>query len=99
MHQVRIGWWMNYTQNIYGLATLGHYFSFCMMEASKVEHSASYVRSRLLVAAGGSLRFGCQHPATQHIRCRGHPFAIAAINRKYSFEVHVKRERDSKTFG
>ena len=53
---------------------------------------------RLLVAAGGSLRFGCQHPAPQHIRSRGHPFAIA-INRKYSFEVHVKRERDSKTFG
>ena len=35
-------------------------FFICMI-ASKMDHSA--LRSRLLVAAGGSVRFGCQHSA------------------------------------
>ena len=65
-----------------------------MVEASNVEHSK--LRSRLLVAAGGSLRFGCQHPAPRHIRSRGHPFRFAAIDKKMSSEVYVQKERDSK---
>ena len=46
-----------------------------------MEHSASYV-SRLLAAAGGSLRFGCQHPAPRRIRSRGNPLRIAAVTTK-----------------
>ena len=40
------------------------------------------LRSRLLVAGGGSLRFGCQHPAPRRIRSRGHPFRIPAVSNK-----------------
>ena len=51
------------------------FFLRMIEEALKVEHSASYVSNRLLVAAGGSLRFGCQHPEPRRIRSRGHPLS------------------------
>ena len=57
-------------------------FFLCMIGASKVDHSATYLRRRLLLAAGGSLRFGCQHPAPRRIRSSRHPFRVAAFNKK-----------------
>ena len=57
------------------------------------------LRCRLVVAAGGSLRFGCQHPAPPGIRSRGHPFRIAAVNRKILVRsIRAKRTR-FETFG
>ena len=39
--------------------------------------------SRLLVAVGGSLRFGCQHSVPRRIRSSGgHPFGIIAVVNK-----------------
>lgn len=67
-----------------------------MIEASKVGHSASYVRSRLLVAAGGSLRFGCQHPAPRKIPRRGRPFRTTATTKKppaRSTSIRVRKSR------
>ena len=65
--------------------------------APKVGHSASYVPgSRLLVAAGGSLRFGCQRPTPRCIRSSGHPFRIAINKEKYTYRQDSKRSVDKK---
>ena len=65
-----------------------------------MDHSASFVPgSRLLVAGGGSLRFGCQHPAPRRIRSRGHPFRIAAVSKKVLVgSIRAKMTR-FETFG
>ena len=64
-------------------------------EASKVEHSASYVPGSLLLeAAGGSLGFGCQHPPRRRIRSSGHPLRIAAVKtckKILVFNIRAKR--------
>ena len=55
------------------------------------------LRSRLLVAAGGSPRFGGQGSA--HSKQRGHLFRIAAINKKILLRsIRAKRTR-FETFG
>ena len=52
-----------------------------------------------LMAAGGSLRFVCQHPTPQRIRSRGRPFRIAALNKKIlARSIRAKRKR-FETFG
>ena len=51
---------------------IGHFvllFFLCVIEVSKVEHSASYV-------------VGCWWLLPRCIRSRGHPFRIAAVNKK-----------------
>ena len=91
---------IKYKHKICGLVTLCYYFFplYRMIEASKVDHSAK-LRSRLLVTASGSLRFGSQHPAPRRIRSRGHPFRIAAINKKVLVRnIRTKRTR-FETFG
>ena len=63
------------TQNMW----IGHF----PLHDRNIEGGTLYkLRSQLLVADGGSLRFGCQHPAPQRIRSRGFPFRIAAVNKK-----------------
>ena len=86
---------MKYAHKICGLATLCFYF-FPSYDRSIEGGPLCKLRSRLLVAAGGSLRFGCQHPAPRRIRSRGHSFRIAPPIIKYSFEVYMQKERDSK---
>ena len=79
IHQVRIGWWMRYTQNMW----IDHLLCVPIFRSydGSIEGGAfCALRSRLLVAAGGSLRFGCRSPAPRRIR--GHPFRIAAVNTK-----------------
>ena len=56
---------IKYTKNMCGLATLCYYFfSFCIIEASKVDHSASYVvdwwwlLEAVLVPAAKTLHLG-----------------------------------------
>ena len=85
---------MKYTHKKMCIGRLVLLFSLCVIkEASKVEHSASYVVGWLLVvAAGGSLCFGCPHPAPRRIRSQGHHFRIA-VNK---FEAYMQKERDSK---
>ena len=57
------------------------------------------LRSRLLAAAGGNLRFGCQHPAPRRIRSRGHPFRVADVSKKILIRgIRTKRTR-FETFG
>ena len=66
----------------------------CIIGASKVNHSASYIRSRLVVAVGGSIHFVCQDPAPRRIGSRGHPFRIAAIDKKKLVRsIRAKRMR------
>ena len=85
---------IKYTQNMW----IGHFvwlfFFSCIIGASKVDHSASYVRSRLVVAAGGSIHFVRQDPAPRRIGSRGHPFRIAAIDKKKLVRsIRAKRMR------
>ena len=86
---------IKYTHKLWGLATLCCYF-FSFLWWSIEGRPRCKFRCRLAVAAGGNLRFGCQYPASLRIRSRGHPFRIAAVNKKYSFEVFAQKERDSK---
>ena len=79
---------MKYTQKyqVGGLATTYVYFFVFVRWSdrrwSTLQVSYQVPGSRLLVAGGGSLRFGCQHHAPRRIRSRGHPFIIAAVNKK-----------------
>ena len=84
----------------FALVVLIFLYMLLLIEASKVEHSACYVRgSRLQVATGGSIRFGCQHPAPRRIRSRGHPFRIAAVNKKLLFRSVRAKITRFETFG
>ena len=47
-------------------------FFFRLYDRSIEAEALCKLRNRLLVAAGGSLRFGCQHHAPHRIRSRGH---------------------------
>ena len=52
--------------------------------------------ARLLVAAGGSIHFGCQHPAPRRIRSREHPFRTATVNKNILVRSIRAKKRDSK---
>ena len=94
-------WWTRYTRNTCELATFVFTVNSFNLYHTSIEGGTlckpSINSSRLLVAAGGSLRFGCQHPAPRRIRSRRHNFRIAAVNKKHSFEVYVKEI--FKTYG
>ena len=84
-----------HTKILGGSAIFWYYFSFVCDES--IEGGAiCKLRSRLLVTAGGSLRFDCQHPATRRIRSRRHPFRIAAANKKILVRSISAKKRDSK---
>ena len=75
------------------------YYFFPLHDRSVDDGPLCKFRSRLLVAAGGSLRFGGQHSAPQRFRSRGHPFRITAVNKKILFRsIRSKRTR-FETFG
>ena len=85
---------IKYTHNIRGLATLCYYLFFRMIEISKVDHSASYV-----VGCWGLSAFFVSATRTRRIRSRGHPFRIAAVNKKILVRsIRAKRTR-FETFG
>ena len=67
--------WMvdeEYTQNMW-IGHFGFRTMFPLYEKRSIEGGAlCKLRRRGLVAARGSLRFGCQHPALRGIRSRGH---------------------------
>ena len=80
IHQVRVGWWMKCTPKVDWPLCV----TICDLYNRSIEGGALFfqLRSWLMVAAGGSLHFGCQHPVPRRIQSREHPFRIAALNKK-----------------
>ena len=101
MHQsVRVGWRMKYPQTMWS----GHFVLpgsiFPSYDKSTEGGALCNLRSsssRFLMAAGGSLRVGCQHPTPLGEFEAGGPFQNSRRQkRKYSLEVYVQKELDSK---
>ena len=88
---------IKYTHEICGLATWCYFFFplRCMIEASEVDHSASYVVgcwwlvAAVLVSAASTPHLGA-------FEAWGHPSRIAAVNTKMLVRSIVQKERDSK---
>ena len=97
MHQVQVGEWMKYTSYTKRI-WIGHFvllFFAVDIEPSKVEHSASYVGGCwwLLLAVFVSAAGTAYVTAFEGGGTRSEQ---PPSRRKYSFEVFVQKERDSK---